>query len=131
MRTVQDGEYTGFGANFAWSNIERYIGKTIQDVKDECLVSANPIHYISGDMPPVLLQHGDADTICPIDQSRRFYRAAVAATGEDRVTLTVLQDAEHGDSAFETAENMETVRAFLDKYLKDEEWPYKEITYRL
>lgn len=121
MRTVQDGEYTGFGANFAWSNIERYIGKTIQDVKDECLVLASPIHYISKNMPPVLLQHGNEDTICPIDQSQRFYRAAVASAGEDRVALTILPGAEHGDSAFETAENMETVRAFLDKYLKDEE----------
>ncbi len=121
MRTVQDGEYTGFGANFAWANIERYVGKTIRDVRDECLVFASPIHYITGDMPPVLLQHGDADTICPIDQSRRFYRAAVAAAGEDRAALTILPGAEHGDSAFETAENMETVKAFLDKYLMEEQ----------
>lgn len=121
MRTVQDGEYTGFGANFAWANIERYVGKTIRDVKDECLVLASPIHYISEDMPPILLQHGDADTICPIDQSQRFYRTVVAAAGKDRAELTILPGAEHGDSAFETAENMETVKAFLDKYLKEEQ----------
>ena len=69
MRTVQSGEYTGFGAQFAWENIERYIGKTITDVSDPALLEASPIHYIHEDMPPVLLQHGNADTICPIDQS--------------------------------------------------------------
>lgn len=119
MRTVQDGEYTGFGASFAWSNIERYVGKTIQDVKDDCLVQASPINYISADMPPILLQHGNADTICPMDQSQRFYRAAVDAVGEERVSLTILDGAQHGDSAFETAENMETVKAFLDRYLTE------------
>lgn len=70
-------------------------------------------------MPPVLLQHGNADTICPIDQSQRFYRAAVSAAGEERVSLTIVDGAEHGDSAFETAENMETVKAFLDQYLRE------------
>lgn len=44
---------------------------------------------------------------------------AVAAAGEDRAVLTVLQGAEHGDSMFETAENMGIVRAFMDKYLKE------------
>lgn len=117
MRTVQDGEYTGFGANFAWANIERYVGKTIQDVGDECLALASPINYISEGMPPILLQHGNADTICPMDQSQRFYRAAVSVAGEDRVSLTILDGAEHGDSAFETEENMETVKDFLDRYL--------------
>mgnify|MGYP004712463753 CR=1 FL=1 len=117
MRTIQDGEYTGFGADFAWSNIERYVGKTIRNVGDECLVLASPINYISEDMPPVLLQHGNADTICPMDQSQRFYRAAVSVAGEDRVSLTILDGAEHGDSAFEAAENMKTVKAFLDRYL--------------
>lgn len=121
MRTVQDGKYTGFGANFAWANIERYVGKTIRDIKDECLVLVSPIHYISEDMPPILLQHGDADTICPIDQSQRFYRAVVVPAGKDRAKLTTLPGAEHGDSGFETAENMKIVKAFLDKYLKEEQ----------
>ena len=40
-RTVREGEYTGFGANFAWSNIERYARKKIEDVNDDVLVSAS------------------------------------------------------------------------------------------
>lgn len=117
MRTVQAREYTGFGANFAWSNIERYVGKKISDVNDIVLVEANPIHYVSSDMPPVLLQHGNADTICPIDQSLRFREAVIKAAGEDRVSMTVLNGAEHGDHAFETEQNMAIVRDFLAQHL--------------
>lgn len=118
MRTVQDGEYTGFGAEFAWNNIERYIGKKITDVKEEALVAASPVQYVTQDMPPLLLQHGDADSICPIDQSKRLYRKAVEIAGEEKVRLDVLDGAEHGDGAFETSENMERVGTFLDEYMK-------------
>ena len=72
MRTVENGEYTGFGAEFAWENIERYMGKKITDTADPALTEASPIHYISENIPPVLLQHGNADNICSMDQSWRF-----------------------------------------------------------
>ncbi len=52
MRTVQEGEYTGFGADFAWTNIERYVGKKIQNTDDPCLADASPVNYISKDIPP-------------------------------------------------------------------------------
>lgn len=118
MRAVQTGEYTGFGAEYAWANIERYIGKTIEDVNDESLSLASPVHYISEDMPPILLQHGDVDKLCPVSQSWEFYHETVSAVDEDRVTIEILNDADHADHAFETAENMKTVSAFLDQYLK-------------
>ena len=117
MRTVRDGEYTGFGARFAWDNISRYVGKTITDVNDAALVEASPVHYVREEMPPILLQHGDADTIAPIDQSRRFLRAAQAA-GAEQVSMDTLKGAEHGDSAFGTGENMVRVRQFLDQWLR-------------
>lgn len=118
MRTVQTGEYTGFGAYFAWDNIERYIGKNITDVRDESLISASPIHYISNDMPSILLQHGNADTICPMDQSWRFYNTAIKEVGEEKIKIDILDGAEHGDVAFETDENMKYIADFLDQYLK-------------
>lgn len=113
MRTVRDGEYTGFGADFAWSNIERYAGKKIEDVNDDVLVSASPIGYVTEDMPPILLQHGNADTICPIDQSRRIYQKMTETAGEGRAEFDILDGAEHGDADFETAENMERIARFL------------------
>lgn len=93
------------------------MGKKISDVNDSVLVEASPIHYVSGNMPPVLLQHGNADTICPIDQSLRFREAVIKAAGEDRVSMTVLNGAEHGDHAFETEQNMAIIRDFLAQHL--------------
>lgn len=118
MRTVQEGEYTGYGAEFAWSNIERYVDKKITDVRDDVLAAASPIQYVAKDMPPLLLQHGDADSICPIDQSKRLYRKAVQTAGKKKVRLDVIKGAEHGDSAFENRENMNRVCSFLDEYMK-------------
>lgn len=94
------------------------MGKKIQDTSDQCLADASPVNYISKDMPPVLLQHGDADTICPIDQSRRFYRKALEEAGEEKVFFDIIKGAEHGDSDFETEENMERIRKFFDQYMK-------------
>lgn len=37
--------------------------------------AASPIEAIPTDAPPFLLIHGDADTIVPVDQSRRMHRA--------------------------------------------------------
>lgn len=118
MRTIQNGEYTGFGADFAWNNIERYTGLSYSEAAALDFAAVSPITYITLEMPPVLLQHGDADTICPIDQSQRFCRRAVEIAGEDKVRLTVLPGAGHGDMAFETEENMEIVREFLEENLK-------------
>lgn len=119
MRTIQTGEYSGFGADFAWSNIERYVGKKITDISDDILISASPISYINKNMPPILLQHGNIDTICPIDQSERFYNAALKA-GNNKIFFDTLKNAEHGDKKFETEENMECIVNFLDKYLKSD-----------
>ena len=87
-------------------------------MNDESLSLASPVHYISEDMPPILLQHGDVDKLCPVSQSWEFYHETVSAVDEDRVTIEILNDADHADHAFETAENMKTVSAFLDQYLK-------------
>ncbi|CAN5372305.1 alpha/beta hydrolase [soil metagenome] len=54
----------------------------------------SPIYHVSPDMPPVLIIHGDADTLTPLDQSERFATAAreVGAT----VELVVKPGKEHG-----------------------------------
>lgn len=54
----------------------------------------------------------------PMDQSQRFYNAAVRAVGENGVYFDIIDGATHGDSAFETTENMKRIKAFLDEKLK-------------
>jgi len=36
----------------------------------------SPIYYISSNLPPSLIYHGDADTLVPLDQSQRFQAEA-------------------------------------------------------
>lgn len=115
---VQAGIYAGLGDNAAWSSLKDFIGEDIGNITQEKLAEASPISYISERMAPVLLQHGSADTICPADQSRSFYREAVRSAGEEKVQLDIMEGAVHGDPVFETTENMERVRGFLARYLE-------------
>jgi dipeptidyl aminopeptidase/acylaminoacyl peptidase len=36
----------------------------------------SPLYYISTNLPPILIYHGDADTLVPLDQSERFQAQA-------------------------------------------------------
>ena len=36
----------------------------------------SPIYYLSSNLPPTLIYHGDADTLVPLDQSQRFQKRA-------------------------------------------------------
>lgn len=54
----------------------------------------SPIFHISSSLPPVLIIHGDADRLVPLDQSTRFQEAASAA-GKD-VTVLVRHGKDHG-----------------------------------
>jgi acetyl esterase/lipase len=41
----------------------------------------SPIYYVGTNLPPILICHGDADTLVPIEQSLRFQAAARAVGG--------------------------------------------------
>lgn len=116
---MQAGMYSGLGDNAALSRLKDFIGEDIGGITQEKLAAASPISYISERMAPVLLQHGSADTICPADQSRSFYREAVRTAGEERVQLDIMEGAVHGDPVFETPENMERVKGFLEEHLSE------------
>jgi hypothetical protein len=56
--------------------------------------------------------------VVPVQQSINFAAKLKAALGPQRVTLELLEGAEHADPRFETPENVERVLAFLDQVLK-------------
>ena len=95
-----------------------YMGKKILDDTDEDMQKASPIHYISETTCPLLLQHGDIDELCPLEQTESFYKKAKSVMPEGTVEMDVLRGANHADTAFETDANMERIRVFLDKYMK-------------
>lgn len=54
----------------------------------------SPIYYVTPQLPPVLIYHGDADTLVPLEQSLRF-RARAAEVGRD-VPVVVHPGGGHG-----------------------------------
>jgi acetyl esterase/lipase len=55
--------------------------------------AASPISHVHAAAPPMLLMHGDSDTMVPADQSIRFARALAEAGGT--VTLELVPGASH------------------------------------
>lgn len=84
----------------------------------ELVAKANPETYITSDDPPFFIEHGTADGNIPTQQSRDFYANLIKVLPVENVTLTILEGAGHGGDAFNSAENVAKVVAFLDKYLK-------------
>ena len=76
---------------------------------------ACPLTYLSKDTPPLLIFHGDADTVVSIDQSRLF-RAALQKAGATSEFIT-LPGVGHSHVAVWQKER-ERVYAFFDEHLK-------------
>lgn len=76
--------------------------------------SISPIYSITSNLPPVLLIHGDADTLVPIQQSEVF-RDQARAMG-DTVKLIVKHGAGHGWK--NSGPEMEAVQQWFDHYLR-------------
>jgi acetyl esterase/lipase len=72
-----------FGPNAKDMSVWKEIGR-------EC----SPIYHITGQLPPILIYHGDADTLVPLEQSERF-RASALEHGQD-VRIVVHRGGKHG-----------------------------------
>jgi len=93
------------------------LGEKITEIPDR-VRAANPGTYVRPDAPPFLIQHGTRDAVVPAQQSVDLATRLRAVLGTERVTLELLEGAEHADLRFETHENVSRVLAFLDEHLK-------------
>ena len=95
----------------------RLLGGKITEIPEQ-VRAANPETYIRQGAPPFFIQHGTLDAIVPAKQSIDFAAKLRKALGDDRVTLELLEGAEHGDPRFQTLNNVNKVLDFLDKWMK-------------
>jgi dipeptidyl aminopeptidase/acylaminoacyl peptidase len=65
-----------------------------------------------------LFVNGSLDKLVPTEQYLDFSKKLIEILGKERVTVEVLEGAQHGDPAFETSDNLKKVIPFLDKHLK-------------
>jgi dipeptidyl aminopeptidase/acylaminoacyl peptidase len=54
----------------------------------------SPIYHVTTNLPPILIHHGDADTLTPLEQSEWFHAAAQKVGRE--VKLIVHTGGKHG-----------------------------------
>lgn len=64
--------------------------------KTDLYIQRSPLYQVKGIATPVLLQHGGADTVCPLSQSKEFYDALLKRGVP--VRLTVYPRSGHGPS---------------------------------
>ncbi len=95
----------------------KLLGKKISEVPD-LVKKINPENYISSDDPPFFIQHGTVDHLIPTQQSINFSEKLIKVLGKEKVTLYLLQGADHGGPQFDKSENLSLVLDFLDKTLK-------------
>ncbi len=103
--------------NDATSPESKLWGKAIQEIPDS-VKKANPETYISADDAVFFIQHGTIDKLVPTQQSIQFAEKLTAILGKDKVSIELLEGANHGGPQFETAKNLKKVILFLDKNLK-------------
>lgn len=95
----------------------RLLGRQITEIPTQ-VAFASPLTYITPEVPFFLIQHGRKDPVVPVQQSLRFAEALERIAGKDRIIIEILEEAEHGDPAFETPENLARVFQFLDSHFQ-------------
>lgn len=93
-------------------NLRAYLGGWVEELP-ELARRVSPRTYVSGDTPPILLIHGDADDIVPLEDTVDFHAALVAA-GVD-ATLRILPGAGH---SWEASLTRDDEVSFFDRTLR-------------
>lgn len=92
----------------------KLIGGAVLDNKEEA-ARANSIQYVSGDDPPFLIVHGDADATVPINQSQLLFEALKNKGAS--VHFHTIKGAGHGGPGFAGDEIDAIVTKFFDGVL--------------
>ena len=80
-------------------------------------VEASPVTYVQKGEPPILMMHGDRDTLVPVSQSEELY-SRLKADGND-VTLKIAKGVGHGSyDVFNSPENVALTQNFFARTLQ-------------
>lgn len=91
----------------------KYLGIAVADAKQELIDLANPAHYISDKMCPMLVQHGTKDELVPYEQSEEFVSEIRHRLNKDIVQFVPIEGANHEDKLFFTDENMNMIFDYI------------------
>lgn len=85
----------GFGFEGV-GNHRKHIAPEDRPAWKELAFDLSPIDHLGASLPPILIHHGDADTLVPLDQSQRFFKRARELGLGGRVKLDIHPGAGHG-----------------------------------
>lgn len=104
-----------FTTEFAnkYASVTKLLGMKALDDREKA-ERAMPSTYITAEMPPFLIMHGEKDELIPYTDSISLYEAIKKAGAE--VTLQLVPEAGHSITG---EENVETVMAFFEKVLRN------------
>lgn len=95
--------------------LEPYVMKSFLDDEPEAWAAASPLDRIHGDAPPMLIVHGDKDTLAPLEDARQFAHDLKQASSAP-VVFAEIHGAQHAFDVFlspRTAPVIEGAERFL------------------
>ena len=98
------------------SIMESFLGGPLETHR-ALAAEASPITYVKKNEPPLLILHGDRDTLVPVSQSQELY-SRLKADGND-VTLQIAKGVGHGSyDVFNSPENVALTQNFFARTLQ-------------
>lgn len=79
---------------------------------------ANPEKWITGDLPPMLIQAGAADQVVPVECSRMLAKRIGEVCGAGRADYDEFPDYAHGDARFHEPANHKRIFGWLKEKLR-------------
>ena len=108
--------------NFRWKRIEESHGGALMGGDPETMIErakeASTSYKNTEKICPVMILHGDEDSIVPIKISEDFYEKLVEDGWEKQTEFLVLKHGGHGTPEFFQPSVKERICAFFDNYLK-------------
>jgi acetyl esterase/lipase len=94
-----------------------YLGGQLSKLASDKIQAANPVTYVTTNVPPMFIQAGRNDHQVPWQQSELLANKIATVAGKDRVQFEVIEKADHIDPLFETDANMEKVFSFISSVI--------------
>lgn len=109
--------------NYRWKNVAESHGGAVMggDYNEDMVNRAkkvSPPYLISDRMSPIMILHGDADKLVPVDVSEDFYQQIVDKGLEEKADLYILRGAGHGTKEFFQPSVKKLMLDFFDRHLK-------------
>jgi len=95
--------------------LERHVFKAFRDDEPEAFRAASPIHRVHAGAPPFLVVHGNADSLTPVEDARRFVERLREAT-DSPVLYAEMRGGQHAFDlvpSLRTAPVIEAIERFL------------------